>query len=104
MPYVELLEDVAEGGRSLAKACAAADAFGLDKGDSKYPRLKVTLSKLGRIEFRKGLVVMMNDDGAKKWVDRGIGKVVPKPQPKIVSVEMPADAEGKTKKVVKMDA
>lgn len=82
MPYVELLEDVAEGGRSLAKAEAAATAFGLGKADPKYPRLKVTLTKRGRIEFRKGLVIFMNNDGADKWSKRGIGKVVPKPKPK----------------------
>jgi hypothetical protein len=79
MKHVELLCDVAEGGRDLAKAQAAADAFGLGKTDPKYPRLKVTVSKRGRIEFRKGLIVDMNDDGAAKWVERGIGKVVEKP-------------------------
>lgn len=73
---VELLEDVAEGGRGLAKAQAAADAFGLGKGDPKYPRLKVTTSKRGRIEYVKGLVIDMNPDGAAKFVERGIGKVV----------------------------
>ena len=79
MPYIELLEDVAEGGRSLAKACAAADAFGLGKSDPKYPRLKITDTKRGVVEFRKGLVITMNDDGAAKWVKAGIGKVVEKP-------------------------
>ena len=74
--YVELLVDVAEGGRDLAKAQAAADEFGLGKKDPKYPRLKVTVSKRGRIEFRKGLVITMNADGAAKWVERGIGKIV----------------------------
>ena len=83
MLYVELLEDVAEGGRSLAKAQAAADAFGLGKADPKYPRLKVTRTKRGVIEFVKGTIVLMNDDGAKKWVLRGIGKVVSKPVEKI---------------------
>lgn len=76
MPQVELLEDVAEGGRSLAKARAAADGLGLGKNSPNYPQLKVTVSKRGRIEYRKGLVVTMTDDGAKKWVERGIGKVV----------------------------
>ena len=79
MKYVELLEDVAEGGRSLVKARAAADAFGLGKTDPKYPTLKVTNGRSGRTEFKKGLVVLMNDDGAAKWVASGIGKVVPKP-------------------------
>jgi hypothetical protein len=73
---VELLEDVAEGGRSLKKAQEAADAFGLGKSDPKYPRLKVTVSKRGRIEYVKGTVVTMVEDGAAKWVKRGIGKVV----------------------------
>ena len=76
MQYVELLEDVAEGGRSLVKAGAAADEFGLGKTDPKYPRLKVTNGRRGRIEFRKGLVVTMTDEGAAKWVERGIGRVV----------------------------
>lgn len=78
--FVQLLCDVAEGGRNLAEAQKAADAFGLGKSDAKYPRLKVTVSKRGRIEYRKGLVVEMNDDGAKKWVERGIGKIVQKPK------------------------
>ena len=83
MKYVELLEDVAEGGRSLVKARAAADAFGLGKTDPKYPTLKVTRRGTDRaMEFRKGLVVLMNDDGAAKWVASGIGKVVPKPAAK----------------------
>jgi hypothetical protein len=79
MPYVELLVDVAEGGRDLAKAQAAADAFGLGKADPKYPRLKVTHSKRGEIAFRKGLVITMTEPDAAKWADRGIGKVVDKP-------------------------
>lgn len=78
--YVELLCDVAEGGRDLAKAQAAADAFGLGKSDPKYPQLKVTNSKRGRIEYRKGLVINMTEPDAAKWADRGIGKVVPKPE------------------------
>ena len=76
MKRVELLVDVAEGGRDLAKARAAADAFGLGKSDPKYPRLKVTDTRRGHVEYRKGLVVAMTDDGAAKWVERGIGKVV----------------------------
>lgn len=79
MPYVELLVDVAEGGRDLQKAQEAADAFGLGKNDPKYPRLKVTDTRRGIIEYRKGLVVTMTNEGAAKWVERGIGKVVPKP-------------------------
>lgn len=76
---VELLDNVAEGGRSLAKARAAADAFGLGKSDPKYPQLKVTNSKRGRIEFVKGLVITMTEPDAAKWAERGIGKVVAKP-------------------------
>ncbi len=91
--YVELLEDVAEGGRSLEKARAAADAFGLGKSDPKYPRLKVTNSKRGRIEFVKGLVVCMNEDGAAKWIERGIGK----------EVEKPAAAEGESQTITAAD-
>ena len=79
MPYVELLEDIAEGGRSLAKAMEAADAFGLGKNAPNYPRLKVTSTRRGVIEYRKGLVVTMTDEGAAKWVERGIGKIVEKP-------------------------
>lgn len=73
---VELLCDVAEGGRDLEKACAAADAFGLDKKSANYPRLKVTVTPRGRTEFVKGLTVLMPEPGAQKWVDRGIGKIV----------------------------
>jgi len=82
MPYVELLVDVAEGGRDLSKAQASADAFGLGKTDPKYPRLKVTNSRRGRIEFKKGLVITMTEPDAAKWAERGIGKVVPKPAEK----------------------
>ena len=67
--YVELLTDVAEGGQDLAKA-------------GKGARLKVTQSKRGNIEFRKGLVVTMTAEGADKWVKRGIAKVVPAPSAK----------------------
>jgi len=77
--YVELLCDVAEGGRDLAKAQAAADAFVLGKSDPKYPRLKVTITRRGRTEYRKGLVICMTEPDAAKWSERGIGKVVPKP-------------------------
>lgn len=62
MPYVELLCDVAEGGTELAKTPGQP--------------LKVTRTKRGIIEFRKGTVVEMTDDGAGKWVKRGIAKVV----------------------------
>ena len=111
--FVELLCDVAEGGRDLAKACAAADAFGLGKSNALYPRLKVTVSRRGRIEYVKGLVVEMTLDGAAKWVERGIGKIVDKPKPKMVLVvtkgrmiddEFHIDAAGKSTKVVEMDA
>lgn len=73
---VQLLEDVAEGGRSLAKACAHADGFGLGKSDPKYPRLKVTVTRRGRVEFVAGTVVEMTDEGAAKWIDAGIAKAV----------------------------
>lgn len=73
---VQLLEDVAEGGRSLAKATAAADAFGLGKNDPKYPRLKVTVTKRGVVEFVAGTVVEMTAEGAQKWIDAGIAKAV----------------------------
>ena len=74
---VELIEDVAEGGKSLAKAIAAASVLGWKTGHPEYPRLKVTVSKnRGRIEYVKGLVIDMNPDGAAKFVERGIGKVV----------------------------
>ena len=76
MKQVELLVDVAEGGRDLEKAQAAADAFGLDKKAPNYPRLKVTNTRRGVTEYRKGLVVTMTDEGAEKWVERGIGKVL----------------------------
>ncbi len=76
MPQVELLVDVAEGGRDLAKARAAADDFGLDKKDPKYPVLKVTSGRRGRLEFRKGLIITMTKEGADKWSKKGIGKIV----------------------------
>lgn len=77
--YVELLEDVAEGGRSFAKAEEAAKALGFSRNHPEYPRLKVTNGRSGRIEFKKGLVITMPKDGADKWVDSGIGKIVDKP-------------------------
>jgi hypothetical protein len=64
--YVELLCDVGEGGVDLAKA-------------GEDVPLKVTQTKRGRIGFHKGLVVTMTEEGADKWVKRGIAKVVPKP-------------------------
>ena len=73
---VELLVDVAEGGRDLEKAKAAADEFGLDKKSASYPRLKVTSTPRGRTEFVKGLVVSMTEPDALKWVKRGIGTIV----------------------------
>lgn len=94
--YVELLEDVAEGGRSLKRAQEAADAFGLGKSDPKYPRLKETLTGRGHTRYVKGLVIFMTDDGAKKWADRGLCKVVSKPAEKIVEVEA-RGADGKPK-------
>ena len=77
--HVELLCDVAEGGRSLADAQKAADGFGLGKSDPKYPRLKVTSTSRGVTEYRKGLIVAMVEPGAQKFVERGIGKIVAKP-------------------------
>lgn len=79
MKYVKLLVDVAEGGRDLAKAQEAADAFGLGKTHPSYPVLKVTNTRRGRVEFRKGLVVAMTAPGAQKWVDRGLCEIVDKP-------------------------
>ena len=73
---VELIQDVAEGGRSLKDACAAADGFGLSKKAPNYPQLKVTTSKRGRIEYVKGSIVEMTAEGAKKWIDRGLAKAV----------------------------
>ena len=64
MPQVELLCDVAEGGTDLSK--------------TKNAPLKVTRSKRGIIEFRKGTVITMTNEGAEKWVKRGIAKVVKK--------------------------
>jgi hypothetical protein len=80
MAYVKLLVDVAEGGRDLAKARAAADDFGLGKSDPKYPRLKVTATRRGVIEYRAGLIITMTDEGAAKWVERGIGQIVSGPE------------------------
>jgi hypothetical protein len=79
MAYVKLLVDVAEGGRDLAKAQKAADDFGLGKTHPSYPVLKVTNTRRGRIEYRAGLVITMTDQGAAKWVKRGIGVIVDKP-------------------------
>lgn len=79
MPQVKLLCDVAEGGRSLADAQKNADAFGLGKTDPKYPVLKRIKDRKNPgqfIEFHKGLVVMMTDEGAAKWVERKIGEIV----------------------------
>ena len=74
---VELLVDVAEGGRNLAKACAAADEFGLPKFNQYYPRLKVTRPGTAKeVQYVKGLVITMTEPDAAKWVSRGIGKVV----------------------------
>lgn len=93
MPNVKLLKAVAEGGRDLEKAQAAADAFGLGKSDPKYPRLKVIRKRNPKwfppqevdgkmvvsteppfvvVKFVPGTVVTMNDDGIKKWVEAGL--------------------------------
>jgi len=62
MAKVRLTCDVAEGGTDLTK--------------TKNATLKVTRSKRGFIEFRKGLVVEMTKEGADKWVKRGIAEHV----------------------------
>lgn len=105
MPNVELLCDVAEGGRSLAEACKAADAFGLGKNDPKYPRLKILYKKNAEwfaprevdgklvecpeppvlaLPFLKGAVLTMGDDGAEKWIAAGLCKVTDKPRSEYV--------------------
>jgi hypothetical protein len=94
MAYVKLLVDVAEGGRDLAKAQAAADDFGLGKTDPKYPRLKVTVTRRGRLEYRAGLIITMTDEGAAKWVERGIGEVVSR---EVAEEAWQRDAEARAK-------
>jgi hypothetical protein len=76
MVYVELLVDVAEGGRDLAKAIEAADAFGLSKGSVHYPRLKVVKSRGETVPYKAGATVTMHEASAEKWVKRGLCKVV----------------------------
>lgn len=73
---VRLLVDMAEGGRDLAKARAAADAFGLGKNDPKYPRLKETNGPRGYIEYRVGTVVDTTTEGAAKLIERGVAQAV----------------------------
>ena len=79
MVHVELLCDVAEGGRNLAEAIKAADSFGLPKHDNHYPRLKMTVTRRGIVKFTKGTVVTMHEAGAEKWVKAGVAKVVKAP-------------------------
>lgn len=76
MVYVELLVDVAEGGRDLAKAIKAADAFGLSKGSVHYPRLKVTKTRGKQVPYKAGTTVTMHEASAQKWIERGLCKVV----------------------------
>ena len=80
MKYVELLKDVAEGGRDLHEAVKAADSFGLPKHDNHYPRLKVVKKGKRVTEYRKGAIVTMHEAGAEKWVAKGLGKVVAAPK------------------------
>jgi len=76
MLYVELLVDVAEGGRDLAKAIKAAEEFGLPKGSVHYPRLKVVKSRGEPVPYKAGTVVTMHEASAEKWIERGLCKVV----------------------------
>ncbi len=78
MLHVKLLVDVAEGGRDLAKARAAADAFGMGKKDPKYPTIKTT-GKCG--VYRAGAIVTMHEASAAKWIAAGLCEVVAAPQP-----------------------
>ena len=101
MPNVKLLKAVAEGGRDLEKAMAAADAFGLGKNDPKYPRLKVIRKRnpnwfppqmvdgkvvecpeppIVVLPFIAGTVVTMNDDGVAKWAAQGLCQVTDEAQ------------------------
>lgn len=72
MTHVKLKVDVAEGGRDLAKAKAAADAFGLPPGDQHYPRLKVALRRGNVIEFTAGAIVCVSEATAAKWIKAGL--------------------------------
>jgi hypothetical protein len=80
MPLVRLLKDVAEGGRGLDEAIKAAESFGLDKAHPMYPRLKTTSKKGVITEYKAGLEVTMGEEGAKKWVERGIAQIIDKPE------------------------
>lgn len=80
MVYVKLLVDVAEGGRDLAKAVAAADSFGLSKKSIHYPRLKVTKTHGKDVPYVAGAVVSMHEASAEKWVKAGVAKIVDAPK------------------------
>lgn len=81
MQTVKLLVDVAEGGRNLAEAKKAADAFGLSKASNDYPRLK-TVTKSGKTTaYTKGQIVTMHEASAAKWVAAGLCEILPDPSP-----------------------
>lgn len=72
MTHVKLKVDVAEGGRDLAKAKEAADAFGLPSTDQHYPVLKTARRRGHLIEFKAGTVVSVSAETAEKWAAAGL--------------------------------
>lgn len=82
MVYVELLKDVAEGGRDLAVVAKAAKEMGFP-----VPQIKTTRSRGVTTHYRKGAIVTMLEASADKWVKAGLCRVVqpPKAAPMAIS-------------------
>jgi hypothetical protein len=82
MIYVELLKDVAEGGRDLAVVTKAAKDMGFPA-----PQIKRTHSRGVTTIYRKGAIVTMLEASADKWVKSGLCRAVeaPKSAPMAIS-------------------
>lgn len=70
MVYVELLKDVYEGGRSKEEALAILKLTG------HRPIPKVVRG----VVYVRGATVTMHEESAKKWVKRGLAKIVKAPK------------------------
>lgn len=72
MVYVEMIKNVAEGGVEFTEVELADGTKRPSRGLDGRPM---------RLKFEKGQVVSMHEEGAKKYVDRGLGRLTDPPEP-----------------------